>query len=85
MDVDDRTDEYKTLAYDILEERNIQFTLRTKITDLNRKVIGYLGFDYCKGSHVTREMAKRHVETLLNVSTELGALLSVNKKEGAVK
>ena len=80
MDAEDRTEEYAPLVYDILDERKIKITLRAKITDLSRKVIGYLGIDYCKGSFVTKEMAEKYIETLLNVATELGALLSVSGK-----
>ena len=82
MDVNAKTDEFTSAEYGVLEARDIQFTLRTKIVDLNRKVIGYLGIDYCTGSPMMREAAEGYVETLLNVATELGALLSVdNKKE----
>ena len=81
MDAENRTDEYSSLVYGILEERNIKITIRAKITDLSGKVIGYFGIDYCKGSPVTKEAAEAQTETLLSVATELGALLSVNKKD----
>ena len=81
IDAENRTDEFAPLVYEILEERNIRITIRAKITDLNRKVIGYLGIDYCKGNPISREAAESNIDTLMNVATELGALLSVNDKE----
>ena len=84
MDVGVQIDEFTSAEYGVLEARDIQFTLRAKITDLNRKVIGYLGIDYCVGSPVTREAAEVHIETLLNAATELGALLSVNNNKREV-
>ena len=82
MDTENRTDEFKPLVYEMLEEREIKFTVRCKITSLNGKVIGYLGLDYCKGSAVTKETAETYVAALRETATKLGALLSVKPKGG---
>lgn len=81
LDVDDREKKYQPLVYSILEERNVKITIRCKITDLQRRVIGYLGIDYCNGTEVTREKAESYVGEMLSIATELGALLSVNSKD----
>ena len=78
MDVNKKTDEFTSAEYGVLEARDIQFTLRAKITDLNQKVIGYLGIDYCTGNSTTRKNAEMYIETLMNTASELGVLLSVN-------
>lgn len=79
MDTEQRTEEYSALVYEILEERNIKFTIRRRITDLNGKVIGYVGLDYCKGSEEERGRAEAYLPALRETATNLGALLSVNK------
>ena len=80
MDVNNRTDKYSAFVYETLVERNISVTIRAKITDISKRVIGYFGIDYCKNNPVSEAVISDSVKIAQDVAIELGALLSVNKK-----
>ena len=78
MDVNDRTGDYSQLVYETLVERGIAVTVRAKIMDINKKVIGYLGIDFCN-EEPDSATVRDSVGIVQDVAVELGALLSVNK------
>ena len=77
MDVDNRTNEYSQFVYETLVERDIAITVRTKITDINKRVIGYLGIDYTKNKPIDEAMIQKSIQTIQDAATEIGALLTV--------
>ena len=80
MDVNSRTDKYSAFVYETLVERNISVTVRVKIADISKRIIGYFGIDYCNGNPVSEAKVEESVKIAQDVAIELGALLSVNKK-----
>ena len=84
MDVDNRTDRFTQFEYETLIQRDVLLTIRVKITDINRKVIGHAGVDYClkRPDAATVEDA---VRVLRGVAAEVGSLLSVNESEGNLR
>ena len=78
MDVGNRTDEFSPFVYETLVERGISVTVRAKITDINQRVIGYFGIDYCAGKPVDADVISEAVKIVEDTAVELGALLSVN-------
>ena len=76
LDVDKRSDLDSDLGYATLIERGIRMTVRVKIMDTSKKVIGYIGIDYA------REQAAPPDDTAIarivrEGATEVGALLSI--------
>ena len=80
MDVNNRTDKYSAFVYETLVEREISITIRARITDINKRVIGYFGIDYGKNKTISEAVIEESVKIVQDVAVELGALLSVNKK-----
>ena len=82
INTNNRTDEYSKLVYETLAERDISTIVCAKLMDINRRVIGYLGIDYCNEKPVEESIIQESVRIAQDVAVELGALLSVNKRKG---
>ena len=80
MDVDDRTNVFTQFEYETLVQRNVSLLVAARITDINRKVIGHLGIDYC-GERPDETTLKETIRIVLDVSVELNALLTVEKRK----
>ena len=80
LDIDDRRDAYSKLIYETLVTRKVKVTLRAKITDINKRIIGYVGLDYCREKPSDETLAQS-IGILLDTATELGALLTVHNKK----
>jgi|GEM_PF-4148281 len=65
------------LAYETLRERKVLVTVRVKIVDIHKQVIGYLGIDFCK--EPDEEAVNQSIEKLKSAAIELGVLLSAHK------
>ena len=78
LDVNNRTEGESPFMYEMLVERGVAITVRARITDLNKKVIGYAGVDYC--DPVDEENVDHATSVMKEAATELGALLSVDKR-----
>ena len=84
MDVENRTDQFSQFEYETLVQRGVLLLVGARITDINRRVIGHLGIDFC-GERPNEATVKEAIRITQDVSVELGALLTVNKcKEGKV-
>jgi hypothetical protein len=80
IDLTDRTPEFSTLVYENCAEHGVVKTLRVKITDIHRRVIGYLGLDYCTDRAMDKSEVVENIKILRDVAKELSGLLSVNIK-----
>jgi len=77
MDVENRTQDYSKLIYETLAAGDIKITVRCKISDLNKKVIGYVGIDFCNGNNPREEDVYESVKIVQDTAIEVGALLTV--------
>lgn len=82
MDVNNRTGECSQFIYETLVERGISVTVHAKISDTNKRVIGYFGIDYCNDKPVNPMTVSESVGVVQTAAVELGALLSVQKISG---
>jgi hypothetical protein len=80
MNVNNRTDEVSAFIYETLVERGIAVTVCARIMDINQRVIGYFGIDYCAGKIVDADTISEAVKIAEEAAVELGALLSVNER-----
>ncbi|MCL1789858.1 MAG: hypothetical protein FWG40_00615 [Peptococcaceae bacterium] len=78
LDVNNRTDADTNLGYETLASRGVIKTLRAKITDTNKRPIGYIGADYSVDDARFRE--SEFARIIMETALEIGALLSVNKE-----
>ena len=81
MDVRNRTDMLSPFIYETLVERGVSVIVCAKITDINKRVIGYFGIDYCAERPLDDEVIKEAVKIVEDEAVELGALLSVNVRK----
>jgi len=81
MDTENKSDEYSAMVWATLEERDVGVAVCAKVTGLNGKIIGYLGFDFCKGNDFNRDTVYDAIKIVQDVAAEVGALLSVDKRK----
>lgn len=78
MDINNKTEDYSSYIWGIIEERKILKTIRIKIVDKKRNVIGYLGVDYCDGREMPdNETLDKYIQWVKEYALEIGAFLSV--------
>ena len=76
LDVENRQPEIESsLGYETLIKWGVIVSVRTKITDINRRAIGFVGVDYTeRPDDATLQNA---ISVMQDVAVEVGALLSV--------
>jgi len=79
LDVNNRDETAGRFGYETLIERGVSVTVRAKVTDVNRKAIGYVGVDFREPP--SPDMVDEAVREVQEMAAELGALLSVNKRK----
>ena len=79
LDVRNRAEDETTLEYEILADRGVVVNVRAKIVDINKRVLGHFGIDFCKD--VDDVIVQRSIEEVKKTAIELGVLLSVEKQE----
>jgi len=78
LDVNNRNyDMDSALGYETLAKRGVSVSVRVKITDLNRRVIGFVGVDY--SDPVDDRTLQDAIDIMQDAAVEIGALLSVKK------
>ena len=77
-DVNNRIEGESPFMYEMLVERGVAITVRARIMDLSKKVIGYVGVDFCEP--VDEAAIEQGVSVMEEAAAELCALLSVDKK-----
>jgi len=82
MDTENRdTERFSTLIYETLAACGVSKTIRVKLTNSKKQMIGYLGVDYCVGSYTPNDaILDKYVDIVQYAATEIGALLSVQDK-----
>ena len=78
LDVNNRIEGESPFMYEMLVERGVSITVRARIMDLSRKVIGYVGIDFCEPADDAA--IEQGITVMKEAAAELGALLSVDKK-----
>lgn len=79
VDVSNRIAAIRPVTYETLVVQGIHTSIFTKITDVKGRIIGYCGLDYVRAEHTLEE--QETAPLLMAAAIELGALLSVTKKE----
>ena len=78
IDTNNRTDIDSALGYETLAKLGIAVAARVKITNIEKKAIGYVSAEW---SEPADDKTLQHAAGILqDIATELGALLSVNPK-----
>ena len=80
MDTRNRTDVATGFEYETLVARGVAVSVRAKIKDINMRVVGYFGIDYCQDKPVDDAVVEASIGLVQGAANEIGALLTVNKK-----
>ena len=80
LDVNHRDESVESqVGYETLAQRGVSVAVRVKITDNNKRAIGFVGLDY--GNPVDKTALERYIPMTREAAVKLGALLSVNGKD----
>jgi len=67
VDVRNRSDDFDPMIYETIAKRGTTVLVGTKLLDEHKRIIGYLGIDYCEGPNKTifRDNAMKEIERIV--------------------
>ena len=78
-----KTKEYDEIVYETMEKRGNILTICTKLVDEHKKMVGFVGVDYCKNSRslCNNEAIQDIIKIVFKEAQILGTLLCVKVQE----